>query len=61
MEGFDKPGALSLGGRVQGTTKFVGTLEAASLFRQFGVNAQFVDFVGKVKAVGSISVLNIVS
>lgn len=46
--GFDTMGSVSLGGRVQGSTKWVGTLEVASVLRQFGIKAHFVDFVGEV-------------
>lgn len=46
--GFDPPGSALLGGKVQGRTTWVGTLEVASVLRQFRVNAQFVDFVGMI-------------
>ncbi|KAL4436617.1 hypothetical protein ABPG75_003756 [Micractinium tetrahymenae] len=42
--GYDRQGAEQLGGRVQGTHKWVGTTEAAALFRSFGLRAQIVDF-----------------
>ncbi|GAB4821175.1 hypothetical protein N2152v2_008221 [Parachlorella kessleri] len=42
--GFDPQGAEQLGGKVQGTRKWVGTTEAAALLRYFGVRARVVDF-----------------
>jgi hypothetical protein len=42
--GFDPPGAEQLGGALQGTRKWVGTTEAATLLRFFGLHASVVDF-----------------
>ena len=39
-------GCKQLGGRVQGTRKWVGTTEAAALLRSFGLRARIVDFLG---------------
>ena len=39
-------GRKQLGGRVQGTRKWVGTTEAAALLRSFGLRARIVDFLG---------------
>ncbi|KXZ45539.1 hypothetical protein GPECTOR_53g125 [Gonium pectorale] len=44
--GFDTMGCESLGGRIQGDRKWIGTTEAAALLRSFGVRAQVVDFEG---------------
>ncbi|GIM08100.1 hypothetical protein Vretimale_12191, partial [Volvox reticuliferus] len=44
--GFDRLGCESLGGRIQGDRKWIGTTEAAALLRFFGVRAQIVDFHG---------------
>ncbi|GLC40065.1 hypothetical protein PLESTF_000933700 [Pleodorina starrii] len=44
--GFDPLGCESLGGRIQGDRKWIGTTEAAALLRSFGVRAQIVDFEG---------------
>jgi hypothetical protein len=44
--GFDVIGAQQLGGRIQGSHKWVGTTEAAALLRSFGVRARIVDFKG---------------
>ncbi|MEW5316402.1 MAG: hypothetical protein WDW38_007777 [Sanguina aurantia] len=45
--GFDTAGCDSLGGGVQGSTKWVGTTEASSLLSYFGARPAIVDFVGK--------------
>lgn len=45
--GFDVAGCESLGGSVQGSTKWVGTTEASSLLSYFGARAAIVDFVGE--------------
>jgi len=42
--GFDPAGAEQLGGSVQGTKKWIGTTEAATLLRYFGLPARIVDF-----------------
>eukprot|EP00798_Chlamydomonas_sp_ICE-L_P005802 gene5802-6086_t len=44
--GFDTLGAESLGGKVRGETKWIGTTEASTLFRYFGLQAQIIDFMG---------------
>lgn len=44
--GFDSAGAHQLGSVIQGTRKWVGTTEAASVFRLFGIRANVVDFKG---------------
>ena len=41
-----RPGREQLGGHVQGTSTWVGTTEAAVVFRMFGIRAQIVDFMG---------------
>ena len=45
--GYDGAGAEQLGNAVQGTHKWVGTTEAATLLRLFGVRAFVVDFRGE--------------
>ncbi|CAG9467235.1 unnamed protein product [Pedinophyceae sp. YPF-701] len=45
--GYDREGAVQLGGRVQGTRKWIGTTEAAAMLRQFGVKAEVFDFWGR--------------
>lgn len=42
--GFDVQGAEQLGGRLQGSSRWIGSTEAAALFRYFGVPAKIVDF-----------------
>ncbi len=49
-DGFDAVGAESLGGKVQGERKWIGTTEAATLLRSFGVQALIVDFMGEWQA-----------
>ena len=49
--GYDAAGAEQLGNAVQGTHKWVGTTEAATLLRLFGVRAFVVDFRGASMAV----------
>ena len=48
--GYDAAGAEQLGNAVQGTHKWVGTTEAATLLRLFGMRAFVVDFRGASKA-----------
>ncbi|CAL8463782.1 g3316 [Coccomyxa elongata] len=48
--GFDSAGAHQLGSVIQGTHKWVGTTEAASVFRLFGIRANVVDFKGHKSA-----------
>ncbi|GAX82300.1 hypothetical protein CEUSTIGMA_g9729.t1 [Chlamydomonas eustigma] len=52
-DGFDPPGFESLGGKVLGSRKWIGTTEAATLLRYFGVKAHIVDFLGPKRAIGS--------
>ncbi|KAG2488418.1 hypothetical protein HYH03_013102 [Edaphochlamys debaryana] len=44
--GFDTLGAESLGGKIQGDRKWIGTTEAAALLRSFGARAHIIDFEG---------------
>lgn len=46
-DGFDPPGCESLGGSVQGSNKWIGTTEACSILRYFGLQAEIVDFKSK--------------
>lgn len=46
-------GREQLGGHVQGTNTWVGTREAAAVFRSFGIRARLVDFMGGHKSSGS--------
>lgn len=49
--GFDSAGAHQLGSVIQGTHKWVGTTEAASVFRLFGIRAYVVDFKGELSKI----------
>ncbi|KAF5837111.1 peptidase family C78-domain-containing protein [Dunaliella salina] len=46
-EGFDTAGAESLGGKIQGDHKWIGTTEACALLRHQGVRAEIIDFMGR--------------
>ena len=46
--GFDPGGAQQLGNSVQGSRKWIGTPEAVTMLRFFGVRAQLVEFLGKL-------------
>ncbi|EFJ45715.1 hypothetical protein VOLCADRAFT_63303 [Volvox carteri f. nagariensis] len=48
--GFDMLGCESLGGKIQGDRKWIGTTEAAAVLRSFGVRAQIVDFEASSRA-----------
>ncbi|KAK9845238.1 hypothetical protein WJX81_000838 [Elliptochloris bilobata] len=48
--GFDPDGARQLGWHVQGSHIWIGTTEAATLLRQFGVRARVVDFTSRREA-----------
>eukprot|EP00210_Caulerpa_lentillifera_P009594 g9151.t1 len=45
-QGYDLQGMDSLEGQVQGSRKWIGTTDVVSLLRQFGIQAEFVDFLG---------------
>lgn len=45
-DGFDKAGAEQLGNQVQASRKWVGTTEAATLLRYFGIRTHIIDFQG---------------
>ena len=51
--GIDVAGASQYGGRVQGTTKWIGACDAAALLRQFGLHARVVAF--KATAGGGVA------
>jgi len=46
--GFDSEGAVQLGGRLEGTSKWIGATECAALLRYFGVRARVVDFAANL-------------
>lgn len=56
--GFDKAGAEQLGGKVQGSHKWVGTTEATALLRLFGVRAHIVDFKGALLFILSLTYMH---
>ena len=53
-DGFDPPGCESLGGAVQGSSKWIGTTEACSIFRFFGLQAEIIDFKSKSSSHGQL-------
>lgn len=57
FQGFDPVGCHELNGNVQGSKKWMGTSDATTIFRQFGIKAQVVNFVGIIILYFNLNIL----